>query len=89
MKINENKIIKNELNQLNKNEIIELVLEIISVDGTKWKVIVEEIEKIATIKNWLFVRGIIQDLKNENIIERTDSVEEEIYIKSKQITKGK
>jgi len=43
--------------------------------------LVKEIKKIATIKNWWLVRGIIQDLKNENIIDRTDNVYQEIYIK--------
>ena len=63
------------------NKIKNKLLEIITEDGIEWKVIVEEIEKIATIKNWLFVRGAIQELKNENIIDRTDNVCKEIYIK--------
>tara|TARA_Y100000356_G_C11005330_1_gene155530 strand:+ start:61 stop:282 length:222 start_codon:yes stop_codon:yes gene_type:complete len=64
-----------------KNKIKNKLLEIINEDGTEWKVIVEEIKKIAIIKNWLLVRGIIQELKNENIIDRTDNVYQEIYIK--------
>jgi hypothetical protein len=64
-----------------KNKIKNKLLEIITEDGIEWKVIVGEIKKIATIKNWLLVRSIIQELKNENIIDRTDNVYQEIYIK--------
>ena len=64
-----------------ENKIKNKLLEIITEDGIEWKVIVKEIKKIATIKNWWLVRGIIQELKNENIIDRTDNVYQEIYIK--------
>jgi hypothetical protein len=64
-----------------ENKIKNKLLEVITEDGTEWKVIVEEIKKIAIIKNWLLVRGIIQELKNENIIDRADNVYQEIYIK--------
>ena len=64
-----------------KNKIRSKLLEIITKDGVEWKVIVEEIKKVTTIKNWLLVRGIIQQLKNEKIIARTNNVWEEVYIK--------
>lgn len=65
------------MNEKIKNKLLEIITE----DGTEWKVIVKEIEKIAIIKNWWLVRSIIQELKNENIIARTDNVYQEIYIK--------
>tara|TARA_R100001463_G_scaffold23159_3_gene55539 strand:+ start:1881 stop:2087 length:207 start_codon:yes stop_codon:yes gene_type:complete len=64
-----------------ENQIRSKLLEIITKDGVEWKVIVEEIKKVTTIKNWLLVRGIIQQLKNEKIIARTNNVWEEVYIK--------
>ena len=54
--------------------------EIITINGIEWKDIVSEIEKITKVKNWLIVRGIIQDLKDENIIVRDDNIMKEIYI---------
>lgn len=66
------------------NLIRNRLLEIITKKGTSWKEIVSSIDKITKVKNWLVVRGVLQDLRNENLVDRTNNVWEEIYISTKQ-----
>ena len=66
------------------NLIRNRLLEIITKKGTNWKEIVSSIDKITKVKNWLVVRGVLQDLRNENLVDRTNNVWEEIYISTKQ-----
>ncbi len=69
------------------NLIRNRLLEIITKKGTNWKEIVSSIDKITKVKNWLVVRGVLQDLRNENLVDRTNNVWEEIYISTKQESK--
>ena len=62
-----------------KNKIKNILLEIITTNGIEWKDIVSAIEKRIKVNNWLIVRGVIQELKNDNIIIRDDNVMKEIY----------
>jgi hypothetical protein len=59
----------------------ELLLETISKDGTEWNDIVKVIEQNTKIKNFLKVRSVIQELKNEDLIYRTANLHKEIYVK--------
>jgi hypothetical protein len=59
----------------------ELILETISKDGTEWNEIVKVIKENTNIKNFLKVRNVIQQLKDENLIYRTANLYKEIYVK--------
>ena len=50
---------------------------------TAWKTIVSSVSSEIPIKNWLKVRGVLQYMINEGMIERTDSVHVEHYIRVK------
>ena len=65
------------------NLIRNRLLEIITKKGTSWKERVCSIDKITKVKNCLVVRGVLQDLRNENLVDRTNNVWEEIYILTK------
>ena len=61
-----------------------LVLSVIETSGTNWKDIVCKLEKLVTIKkgDWGSVRSVIQSLKNNNLISKTNDLREEVYIKN-------
>ena len=63
------------------NLIHQTLLDIITPKGIEWKDIVSEINKVMSVDNWLKVRGVIQDLKDEGLVARTDNLCKEIYIK--------
>jgi len=62
-----------------KTKIKNILLEIITTNGIEWKDIVAAVEKRIKVNNWLIVRSVIQELKNDNIIIRDDNVMKEIY----------
>lgn len=72
-----------------KVDIKNKLIQIITKDGIEWGDIVEEIsnslaKKSVAIKDWMEVRNLIQDLKNEQVIERTNNLEKEIYVKTEK-----
>ena len=63
------------------NLIHRTLLNIVTPKGIEWKDIVSEINRVMSIDNWWKVRGVIQDLKDEGLVSRTDNLWKEIYIK--------
>lgn len=65
------------------NRIVTALREIITVDGAAWtQDIVPGIRsRKIIVKNWLSVRGVLQELINSGEVKRTDDIRTEIYVK--------
>ena len=51
----------------------------ITAEGTHWETIVSYIKQNHVIKNWLQVRGELQELLDANKVKRTASIHVEVY----------
>lgn len=49
-------------------------------DEVVWKDLVERVKAHFEVKNWLHVRGILQELKGEGLVKRTDDIFEEVHV---------
>ena len=65
------------------NLIKSKLQQIITKKGIDWKDIGTEIKKVTTVKNWLVVRGVLQDLINEGVVSRTNDIMKETYTSNK------
>ncbi len=55
--------------------------ECITKDGTNWCDIVAHIKLHYTVKNWMHVRGELQGLINAKLVQRTQDVHNEVYLR--------
>ena len=69
------------MKKFNDNGVYDILVNVITEQGTTWQEITAAVKKEYSIKNWLKVRGVLQFYINENKIERTDDMFSETYIK--------
>tara|TARA_R110000851_G_C13102760_1_gene569299 strand:- start:63312 stop:63521 length:210 start_codon:yes stop_codon:yes gene_type:complete len=68
---------------MNRSIVRAILLDVISNDSeaVMWNDIVIAVSAKMNIKNWLDVRSVLQELLDEELIERTPSVYVEEYVK--------
>lgn len=63
------------------NRIVTALRDIITVEGAAWQDIVAGMfKKGIIVKNWMSVRGVLQELINSGEVKRTDDIRTEIYV---------
>ncbi len=70
---------------MNRQQRLEKIYEVLQrtihscVEPTDWSVIMDAVKKELTIKNWMEVRGVLQFMLNQGMIERCGGVHREEY----------
>jgi hypothetical protein len=63
------------------DKVYETLVDVITPEGVHWKDIVAAVNASGVrVKNWLEVRGIIQWMKDNAVIKRTDDIHVEVYV---------
>jgi hypothetical protein len=71
---------------VNSGQVKNIILKSVVPCGTSWKYISEAVAAQFTVKNWLVVRGFLQELLNAKLIARTKDTHNEVYTLVKKET---
>lgn len=67
------------MNQAQRQKVFVILTRVITVKPIDWKDMMVAVSAEMTVKNWLDVRGVLQWMLNQNLIERLPSVYVEQY----------
>ncbi len=73
---------------MNRQQRVEKIYEVLErtihsfFEPTEWSTIASAVSKELVVKNWLEVRGVLQFMIDAGMVERTQNVHVEAYVKT-------